>query len=109
MSHLRRKGTVGDPTLLILISVATGPRHGHAMMLDIESFSGQRLGPGMLYGAIERLEVEGLVEALSSDDRRQPYRLSAAGATYLDAQLQALGQVLAFASERRGIAEAGSA
>ena len=77
MTGDRRRGA--DPSLLLLISLAGGPKHGHAMLLDIESFSGQRLGPGTLYGAIERLELDGLVEALPADDRRTPYRLTSAG------------------------------
>ena len=44
-----------DPGLLILISLAGGPRHGFGMLEDIEGFSGRRLGPGTLYGALERL------------------------------------------------------
>ena len=68
-----------DPGVLLLISLAAGPKHGHAMLLDIESFSGRRLGPGTLYGALSRLEEEGLVEPTAADGRRQPYRLTRAG------------------------------
>ncbi|HLK45319.1 MAG TPA: PadR family transcriptional regulator, partial [Acidimicrobiales bacterium] len=52
-SGLRRPN---DPPLLILTSLAGGPKHGHALSRDIESFAGVRLGPGALYGAITRLE-----------------------------------------------------
>ncbi|MEZ0241186.1 MAG: PadR family transcriptional regulator [Chloroflexota bacterium] len=92
MTGDRRRGA--DPSLLLLISLAGGPKHGHAMLLDIESFSGQRLGPGTLYGAIERLELDGLVEALPADDRRTPYRLTSAGSDYLARRIDGL-QVLA--------------
>ena len=37
-----------DPLLLILVSLAAGPKHGHAILLDVESFAGVRLGPGTL-------------------------------------------------------------
>ena len=47
---------VHQPALLIMISLADGPKHGYAMTLDIEQVSGQKLGPGTLYGAIARLE-----------------------------------------------------
>ena len=52
------QGGVGsnDPALLLMISLASGPKHGHAMLLDVERFAGVRLGPGTLYGAISRLE-----------------------------------------------------
>ena len=64
---------------LILTSLSSGPKHGHALLLDIESFAGARLGPGTLYGAITRLEQRGLIEPLDADDRRRPYRITAAG------------------------------
>jgi len=44
-----------DPGLLILASLAAGPRHGYAMVEDIAAFGGGRLGPGTLYGTIKRL------------------------------------------------------
>ena len=72
-----------DPPILILTSLAGGPKHGHALSKDIEGFTGVVLGPGALYGAITRLEERGLIEPLQSDDRRRPYRISAAGSAYL--------------------------
>jgi DNA-binding PadR family transcriptional regulator len=72
-----------DPPILILTSLAGGPKHGHALSKDIEGFAGVALGPGALYGAITRLEERGLIEALESDDRRRPYRISATGSAYL--------------------------
>lgn len=72
-----------DPPILILTSLAGGPKHGHALSKDIEGFSGVVLGPGALYGAITRLEERGLIEPLETEDRRRPYRISAAGSAYL--------------------------
>src|SRR3954468_18439852 len=72
-------GHISDPSLLVLASLASGPKHGHAMLDDIETLCGARLGPGTLYGAIGRLEQQGWIEALQADDRRRPYRLTAAG------------------------------
>jgi DNA-binding PadR family transcriptional regulator len=72
-----------DPPLLILTSLAEGPKHGHALAKDIEAFAGVALGPGALYGAITRLEERGLIEPLPSADRRRPYRITAAGASAL--------------------------
>jgi DNA-binding PadR family transcriptional regulator len=68
-----------DPGLLVLVSLASGPRHGHAIMLDVADFGGVRLGPGTLYGAIGRLESDGLIAPVAADGRRRPYRLTAAG------------------------------
>ena len=72
-----------DPPLLILTSLAAGPKHGHALAKDIEDFAGVTLGPGALYGAITRLEERGLIEPLESSDRRRPYRITAAGSAAL--------------------------
>jgi DNA-binding PadR family transcriptional regulator len=81
---------------LILTSLADGPKHGHALLKDIEGFAGVTLGPGALYGAITRLEERGLIEPLDFDDRRRPYRLTAAGTESLAdavAQMRRLAEV----------------
>ena len=68
-------------------SLADGAKHGYALTKDIEAFAGIRLAPGTLYEALSRLEGQGLIEALASDDRRRPYELTAAGAQALRAHL----------------------
>ena len=83
-------GRFAEPALLIMVSLAEGPRHGYAMMLDIEERTGRPIGPGTLYEALARLEQRGLIEPLPKVDRRQPYRLTGLGARTLDEQLTAL-------------------
>jgi DNA-binding PadR family transcriptional regulator len=82
-----------DPSLLVMSSLADGPKHGYAMSKDIQRFAGILLGPGTLYGALARLQHQGLIEALPADDRRRPYRLSDRGAKLLAVQLETLQQV----------------
>ncbi|HEX5473964.1 MAG TPA: hypothetical protein VFX12_04805 [Vicinamibacterales bacterium] len=48
------------------------------MAADVEASFGHRLGAGTLYGAIARLEARKWIEPLPPDDRRRPYRLTAA-------------------------------
>ena len=91
---------MSDPTLLVLTSLADGDKHGYAMMTDIKEFAGVDLGPGTLYGAITRLEGRGFIKGLPSDDRRRPYRLTAAGRVYLEEQIAALEPIVR-ASARR--------
>jgi DNA-binding PadR family transcriptional regulator len=79
-----------DPGLLLLISLAGGPKHGHAMLLDVERFAAVRLGPGTLYGALTRLEQSGEVEALPADGRRRPYRITESGRRSLEKRLAGL-------------------
>lgn len=83
-------GRFSEPALLILISLADGPKHGYAMIEDIAAISGQRLGPGTLYGAIARLEAKTWIEPLPADDRRRPYKLTAAGHRVLKHRLVSL-------------------
>jgi DNA-binding PadR family transcriptional regulator len=85
----------GDASVLILTSLADGPKHGYALIQDIKEFAGLQLGPGTLYGALDRLERLGLVEALPTDDRRHPYQITTAGAAALRAHLDALERVSA--------------
>jgi len=80
-------GRYAGPATLILSSLADGAKHGYALTKDVEAFSGVRLAPGTLYEALSRLEGQGLIEALESQDRRKPYRLTAAGAAALRAHL----------------------
>jgi DNA-binding PadR family transcriptional regulator len=80
-------GRYAGPATLILSSLAAGPKHGYALTKDIEGFSRVRLAPGTLYEALARLQGQGLIEALESDDRRRPYRLTAVGAEALRSHL----------------------
>ena len=93
-------GRFSEPALLILISLADGPKHGYAMSADIELLTGVRPGPGTLYGAITRLEERGLIERMDASDRRNPYRLTAAGVKTLRARLAAMENIANIARRR---------
>jgi DNA-binding PadR family transcriptional regulator len=84
-----------DPGLLLMISLAAGPKHGHAMLLDVLRFAGVRLGPGTLYGALSRLEASGQIEPLPAEGRRRPYRLTGAGRNALEQRLGSLERAIA--------------
>ena len=95
-------GRFTEPSLYILVSLSSGPKHGYAIMTDVESISGERLGPGTLYAALARLERRGLIEALDPDERRRPYRLTGMGATTLKAQLEGLSTFARLGLQRLG-------
>ena len=95
-----------DPALLVMTSLADGPKHGYAITVDVEEFADVRLGPGTLYGALSRLETKGLIEALPADDRRRPYRLTADGSAALEQELRKLYSVTARGLDRLRVAEA---
>jgi DNA-binding PadR family transcriptional regulator len=103
MRYISERST--DPGLLVLTSLADGPKHGYAITTDVESFAGVHLGPGTLYGALSRLEAKGLIEALPADDRRRPYRLTADGSTALEAELRQLQSVTTRGLDRLRVAE----
>lgn len=89
-----------DPPVLILTSLADGPKHGHALAKDIEQFAGVSLGPGALYGALTRLEERGLIEALPSEDRRRPYRITATGSAALASALDDMKRLAEVGAQR---------
>ena len=95
-------GRFAEPSLFILASLSEGPKHGYAIMADVEAISGGHLGPGTLYAALARLERRGLIEALEPEERRRPYRLTGLGASVLRAQLQGLSDFAKTGLERLG-------
>ena len=96
----------GDASVLILTSLADGAKHGYALVQDIKGFAGVPLGPGTLYGALDRLERLGLIEALPTEDRRHPYRITPAGTLALRAHLDAIERVSTVGRFRLGLGEA---
>jgi DNA-binding PadR family transcriptional regulator len=93
-------GRFADPSLLILTSLADGPKHGYAIMTDLADFSGVAMEPGTLYGALTRLERRGWIRPLDSDDRRRPYEITAAGQTVLSEQLASMQRILQVGRQR---------
>jgi len=93
----------GDASVLILTSLADGAKHGYALIQDINGFAGVQLGPGTLYGALDRLERMGLIEALPAEDRRQPYRITAVGVVALRAHLDSIERVASAGRLRLGL------
>ena len=100
VAKVNSEGHFADPPFLVLASLAEGPKHGHAMLNDIDIMCGRRLGPGTLYGAIGRLERQGLIEPLPVDDRRQPYRLTRAGHAAFAARLGVMQRIVAIGAAR---------
>jgi DNA-binding PadR family transcriptional regulator len=90
-------GRFTEQALLVLASLATGPKHGYAIARDVRALTGITIGPGTLYVVIARLERQGWVRRLPAEGRRQPYALSEAGAEALRAEsshLQSFAETL---------------
>jgi DNA-binding PadR family transcriptional regulator len=100
-----------EPVLLILMSLADKPRHGYALMKDIEVLSNGRvrLSTGTLYGALRRLLEELWIERFEQEDtsrEKQAYRLTAAGRGQLRQELARMKQLTHAAAARFRAGEA---
>lgn len=102
-------GTLSPAVLHILMSLAEGSRHGHAVKEDVEARTEGAvvLGPGTLYEAIHRLLRDGWLEeaveatAADPDGRRKHYRITAAGRRAMEAELVRLERLVRDARARR--------
>ena len=88
-------------TLHILLSLAAEDRHGYGMMQEVarQSEGQYKLGPGTLYDNLQKLMLQGLVEAAphrgpNDDPRRRSYRLAPAGRSVLTAEITRLESVV---------------
>jgi DNA-binding PadR family transcriptional regulator len=104
MARKSSSGPATDPELLILSSLAAGPKHGYAVMQDVADFAGVNLGPGTLYTAITRLMDQQCIEALEASGRQRPYRITPAGLDYLRTQLEAMRRLATCGLRRLRIA-----
>ena len=89
-----------EATLLILLALAEMPRHGYAILKEVEALSQGRVlfSTGTLYGALARLLDQGLVERLDGDTGmttrgRKTYRLTSLGRGVLVAETARLEQL----------------
>ena len=83
----------------ILLALADGPLHGYAIMQAVEAAAGAetRMGPGTIYGSLQRMEDAGLVKELSTrtDDCRRVFALQPAGRRALVAEAERLSRLAA--------------
>ncbi len=96
---------VTEPVLLILTGLADQPRHGYALLKDIQTLSGGRvrLSTGTLYGALRRLLEDGWIKRFAQADTsrdKQAYRLTPAGRSQLQQELARMKQLTRAASAR---------
>lgn len=99
-------GDLSQRSVLVLTSLADGPKHGYALIKDIERFAGVTLGPGTLYGVLARLDGAGLVQALPAQERRHPYQITAEGTEALTEQLTRDAMIARVGLTRMGVQSA---
>jgi DNA-binding PadR family transcriptional regulator len=101
-----------SPTVFhMLVAMADGPAHGYAIAQEVEELTAGTvvLGPGTLYGSLQRMVSWGLIEETENpgDDslhaqRRRYYRVTPAGTTALRAESERLARALDAVRERLG-------
>ena len=79
----------------VLLALADGPLHGYAIMQAVEASAGVAMGPGTIYGTLERLEASGFVKELATarSDRRRMFALQAAGRAALQVEAARLSRL----------------
>lgn len=101
---------LGQPPLTpavfhILVALADGPLHGYAIMQAVEEAAGPalRMGPGTIYGSLQRMEDAGLVKDVTAqpDDRRRVFALRPAGREALEAEAERLCRLAALIRAKR--------
>ncbi|RMI31731.1 PadR family transcriptional regulator [Nocardia stercoris] len=92
-----------DAQLLVLWALAQGPSHGYAINASVEQLTGERLGPGSLYGALTRLEAKGLIETLDGVGRQRPVRLTTPGRELLERELRSMANLASTGLRRLGV------
>ena len=100
---------LSPPVFYILLAVADGPRHGYAIMQEVDRRSDGklRLLPGSMYSTIRRMLSEDLLEECDSpapegdDERRRYYRMTDAGREIAAAEVERLSTLLDFAESKQ--------
>lgn len=96
----------------ILLSLAEGERHGYALKREISLRTRGRLklGPGVLYGSIDRMQELGLIEESADrpdphldDERRRYYRITAFGRKVAQAEAVRMRELVQLAAARFGV------
>ncbi|HEY7346692.1 MAG TPA: PadR family transcriptional regulator [Ktedonobacterales bacterium] len=106
------------PTVLhILLALADGEKHGYAIMQEVEARTGgaMRMGPGTLYGSIQRMLKDGLIveaqkrsESVHGEERRRYYRLTGFGSRVLQAEAHRLEQLVHIAQSKQVLPDFGT-
>ena len=102
---------LSEPVLLILMSLIDKPRHGYALIKDIEALSNGRvrLSTGTLFGALRRLLEDQWIERFEQEDttrQKQAYRLTPEGQKQLEQELDRMKHLSRVATARLKTREA---
>ena len=91
----------------ILLTLFGQERHGYDIMqqVKLDSQGAVKMGPGTLYGSLDRMIDAGLVtQSNTQDPRRIYYKLTTLGQATLRAETERLSRLAAAARRQLGIA-----
>lgn len=96
------------PVFHILLALSDEPRHGYAILQEIErrSVGAVRLGTGTLYTAIKRMVASGLIASAempageSEDERRRYYEITEMGRRVLRAEAERMNELVGLARQK---------
>jgi DNA-binding PadR family transcriptional regulator len=92
----------------ILLALFGKERHGYDIMQQVKADSNStvKMGPGTLYGSLDRMIASGLVaRSNTQDQRRIYYKLTAFGQAALRAEAERLSALSALARRQIGIGQ----
>ena len=103
---------LSEQVFFILLSLSSGKKHGYAILKDVEDFSAGALllSTSTLYGALGRMQEQGLIMRVSVDEGEEPrpglprkfYELSETGRRLLMAETQRMQAIVLLAEQRLG-------
>ena len=108
MNDILSNPPLREPTFLILLSLSPGPRHGYAILKEVDSLSEGRvkLSTGTLYGAIERLLDQGWIRLVDdpipnvTNRKRKAYDITELGRKALNAEIARLRKLVSVAASQ---------
>lgn len=92
----------------ILLALSEGALHGYGIMQSVEHTSGLEMGPGTIYGSIQRMEDAGLVREAEPpandgdiDSRRRYYVLTADGREALEQESERVARLAKLVRDKK--------
>jgi DNA-binding PadR family transcriptional regulator len=110
MTNNTSKNPLTPAVLHILLALSMEERHGYGIMKQVQADSQGKvkMGPGTLYGSLDRMIEAGLIseserkiDPKMDDERRVYYKITGNGQKALAAELERYNEVVAVAKQKR--------
>jgi len=119
MPKKKSQGADGGPltpaVFHILLALADGALHGYGIMQSVKETADLEMGPGTIYGSIQRMEEAGLVREAAppanggdEDSRRRYYALTSEGRKALELESERVARLAKLVRDKRLLPGGGS-